>query len=145
MIYDGYMITGDEYGPNFLTFVLRLRENPGKSLNQEIDPTGDRTRPLDHSGGREELHLENIDGTKLGKREYPEKIKKTDIAHHNCPTGASETRTRDDRICLTDHTPGRQILNNCVNILHKLWTRYLKRQGKKESTSFFKVKSNSIF
>ena len=29
-IYDGHMIPGDEYGPNFLTFVLLLRENPGK-------------------------------------------------------------------------------------------------------------------
>ena len=29
MIYVCRMITGDEYGPNFLTFVLRLRENPG--------------------------------------------------------------------------------------------------------------------
>ena len=38
------MITGDECGPNFLTFVLRLREIPGKNLNQEIDPTGDLTR-----------------------------------------------------------------------------------------------------
>ena len=54
------MKTGDECDPNFLTFVLRLRENPGKNLNQEIDPTGDRTRArcvksndviLDHSGG----------------------------------------------------------------------------------------------
>ena len=44
MIYDGHMITGDECGPNFLTFVLRLRENTGKNLNQEIDPIGDRTR-----------------------------------------------------------------------------------------------------
>ena len=43
MIYDVHMITGDECGPNFLTFILRLRENPGKNLNQENDPTGDRT------------------------------------------------------------------------------------------------------
>ena len=34
MKYGGHMITGDECGPNFLTFVLRLRENPGKNLNQ---------------------------------------------------------------------------------------------------------------
>ena len=34
------MITGHECGPNFLTFVLRLRENP------ENDTTGDRTRTL---------------------------------------------------------------------------------------------------
>ena len=38
------MITGDECDPNFLTFVLRLTGNPGKNLNQEIDPIGDRTR-----------------------------------------------------------------------------------------------------
>ena len=44
MIYDAHMITEDEYGPNLLTFVLRLREYPEKNLNQEIDPTGDRTR-----------------------------------------------------------------------------------------------------
>ena len=31
------MITGDECGPIFLTFVLQLRANPGKNLNQEID------------------------------------------------------------------------------------------------------------
>ena len=42
-LYHGHMITGDECGTNFLTFVLRLRENPGKKLNQEIDPSGDRT------------------------------------------------------------------------------------------------------
>ena len=40
MTYDGHMITEDECDPNFLTFVLRLRENPGKNLNHEIDPTG---------------------------------------------------------------------------------------------------------
>ena len=28
--YDGHMITGDECDPNFLAFILRLRENPGK-------------------------------------------------------------------------------------------------------------------
>ena len=38
------LIPGDECGLNFLAFVLRLRENPGKNLNQEIDPTGDRTK-----------------------------------------------------------------------------------------------------
>ena len=30
MIYDGNIIVGDECGPRFLTFVLRLRENPRK-------------------------------------------------------------------------------------------------------------------
>ena len=53
------MITGDECGPNVQTFVLRLRKIPGK-LDQEIDPTGDRTLvhcvrgndvTLDQSGG----------------------------------------------------------------------------------------------
>ena len=39
--YDGHVITGDERGPNFPAFVLRLRK---KKLKQEIDPTGDRTR-----------------------------------------------------------------------------------------------------
>ena len=43
------MITGDECGSNFLTFVLRLRGNPGKNLNQEIYPIGNRTRV--RSGG----------------------------------------------------------------------------------------------
>ena len=43
MIYDGHILIGDECGPNFLTFVLVLRENPGKNLNQEIERTGDRT------------------------------------------------------------------------------------------------------
>ena len=38
------MINGDECGPNFLTSVLQLRENPGKNLNQEIGPTGVRTQ-----------------------------------------------------------------------------------------------------
>ena len=42
-IYDGHMITGDECGLNFLTFVLRLWENPGKTQpgnlpNQESNP-----------------------------------------------------------------------------------------------------------
>ena len=35
IIYDGHMTTGDGCGPNFLTFILWLRENPGKNLNQE--------------------------------------------------------------------------------------------------------------
>ena len=61
MIYDGNMITEDECGPNFLTFVLRLRENPGKNLNHKIDPTGIEPGtaawevtmlPLDHNGSR---------------------------------------------------------------------------------------------
>ena len=42
MIY-GHVITVDECGPYFLTFVLRLMENAGKKLNQEIDPTENRT------------------------------------------------------------------------------------------------------
>ena len=44
MIHDGHLITGDECGPNFLVFVLRLSENPGKNLDQEIDPTENRTQ-----------------------------------------------------------------------------------------------------
>ena len=59
MIYGVLMLTGDECGPNFLTFVLRLRGKPRKNLNLEIDPAGDQTRaryvrgngvPIDHSG-----------------------------------------------------------------------------------------------
>ena len=30
-LYDGHMITGEECGPYFLTFVLQLRENSGKT------------------------------------------------------------------------------------------------------------------
>ena len=37
---DGQMVSGDKCGLNFLTFVLHLREKPGKNLNQETDPTG---------------------------------------------------------------------------------------------------------
>ena len=40
IIYGGQMMTGHECGQNFLTSVLRLRENPGKTLNQKIDPSG---------------------------------------------------------------------------------------------------------
>ena len=42
--YDGQMVSGDKCGLNFLTFVLQLRKNPGKDLNQETDPTGIWTR-----------------------------------------------------------------------------------------------------
>ena len=54
------MIIGDECGPNFLTIVLQLRENPGK-----IDPPGIEPVPaawevtmllLDHSGGQVYQH-----------------------------------------------------------------------------------------
>ena len=39
MIYDGHVITRDECGLNLLTFVFvfRLRENPGKNLNEDIE------------------------------------------------------------------------------------------------------------
>ena len=56
-----FCFSSNPCGPNFLTFVLRLRENSGKNLNQEIDPTGDRIRsrcvsgkmlPLDYGVGR---------------------------------------------------------------------------------------------
>ena len=40
--YNGQMVLGDKCGPNFLTFILLLRKNPGKNLNQKADPTGDR-------------------------------------------------------------------------------------------------------
>ena len=39
------MMTRVECGPNFLLFVLRLRETPGKNPNQEIDPTGSEPWP----------------------------------------------------------------------------------------------------
>ena len=42
--YDSQMIPVDEHGLNFLTFILQLKKIPGKKLNQEIDPTGDRIR-----------------------------------------------------------------------------------------------------
>ena len=38
--YDGQMQSRGKCDLNFLTFVLQLRENPGKKLNQETDPTG---------------------------------------------------------------------------------------------------------
>ena len=38
--YNGQMIPGDECRLNFLTFVLQLRKNFGRNLNQEVDPTG---------------------------------------------------------------------------------------------------------
>ena len=41
MIFDGHIITGNDCGSNFLTFVLRLRGKLGNT--QEIDPIGDRT------------------------------------------------------------------------------------------------------
>ena len=40
MIYDGHMKTGNECDPNFLTFVLRLRENPGKPSLRKLTRTG---------------------------------------------------------------------------------------------------------
>ena len=42
--YNGQMLSGDKCDLNFLTFVLQLRKNPGKNLNQETDPTGISTR-----------------------------------------------------------------------------------------------------
>ena len=44
MLYAVNMITGDECGPSFLTFVLWLKENLGRNLNQEIHQSGDRNR-----------------------------------------------------------------------------------------------------
>ena len=40
MIYDGHMMTGDECGPNFLTFVFRLRENPRKTQTRKLTQPG---------------------------------------------------------------------------------------------------------
>ena len=42
--YDGQMIPEEEYDLNFQTFVLRMREHHEKNLNQETNPTGDRTQ-----------------------------------------------------------------------------------------------------
>ena len=59
-IHDVHMITGDEYGPNFLTFLLRLRENPAKTSTRKLTRPGIEPgpaawevtiSPLDHSGG----------------------------------------------------------------------------------------------
>ena len=54
------MITGDKCGPNFLIFVLRLRENPWKTSTRKLIRPGIelgpaawevKTLPLDYSGG----------------------------------------------------------------------------------------------
>ena len=37
-VHDGHMIAGDECGLNFLTFVVRLGENPGKKPLPGIRP-----------------------------------------------------------------------------------------------------------
>ena len=59
-LYYGHMITGDECGPDFLTFVLRMRENPGKTSTRKLTRPGIETvlavlevtiLPLDYSGG----------------------------------------------------------------------------------------------
>ena len=55
MIYDGHMITVDECGPNFLIFVLRLREIPGKPSTRKLTRPGIERGPaaillLDHNG-----------------------------------------------------------------------------------------------
>ena len=39
--YDGHMTPWDDCDLNFQTFVLQMRKNPGKILNQEIDTTRD--------------------------------------------------------------------------------------------------------
>ena len=63
--YDGQMIPGDECGPNFLTFVLQLRENPKKSSTRKLTLPGIRPGPavseamtllLDHNNG----HIFNV-------------------------------------------------------------------------------------
>ena len=58
--YDGQMIPGDEWGRNFLTFVLQLRgkKKKHKNLNQKTNSTRgsnpgplSEILPLDHSSG----------------------------------------------------------------------------------------------
>ena len=46
MIYRDQMITGDECGPNILTFVLWLRENPGKTQPRNLTDRGSNPGPL---------------------------------------------------------------------------------------------------
>ena len=46
MIYGGHMITEDECGPNYLTFVLRLRENPEKPQPGNWPDRGSNPGPL---------------------------------------------------------------------------------------------------
>ena len=75
MIYDGHMITGDECGSNFLIFVIRLRENPGKASTRKL--TRPRIEPgpaawevtmvhLDHSGGQSSFCPPRNQGAKSG-------------------------------------------------------------------------------
>ena len=61
MIYHGHMIIGDECGPHFLTFVLWLRETPGKTSTRKLTRPGIEPGPaawevtilsLDDSGGQ---------------------------------------------------------------------------------------------
>ena len=67
MINDGDLITEDECGPNFLTFVLRLRENPGKTSTRkftrpgiELGSAAWEVTTLDHSDDRGWKKYENI-------------------------------------------------------------------------------------
>ena len=75
MIHDGHMIIGDQCGPNFLIFDLRLREKPGKYLNQETTWPGIEPGPaaweitmlpLDHSGSSKTVLflISNYEGAK---------------------------------------------------------------------------------
>ena len=43
--YDGKLIPGAKCRLNFLTFLLELKKDPGKNLNQEIDPIVVQTWP----------------------------------------------------------------------------------------------------
>ena len=61
-MYYGHMITGEECGPNFLKFVLRLRENPGKTSTRKLTRSGIEPGPaslevmmllVDHRDGLE--------------------------------------------------------------------------------------------
>ena len=69
--YDGQIISRNKYGLNFLTFILQLRENSGKTSTRKLawpgfepGPTGrETTLPLNHS------HLAATTSVNLGSPE----------------------------------------------------------------------------
>ena len=70
------MIPGDEWGLNFLVFVLQLRENPGKTSTRKLTQPGIEPGPaacevtmlyLDHSAGPQESRGRNYYSTIYSK------------------------------------------------------------------------------